>query len=387
MAAQAMTILTHISILLLIGIFASAISNKLKISNVLLLLLAGLTLGLVTDVFVFESNFLVAIGVLALAMIVFEGTTKFSFRQIDIYSGDGLKLTAYQVVLMAIIVGTISYFLLFSGMPGGVLFALILALSLAGTDPSSVILLLPNANNKLTRLLTIESIINTPVMVLLPFIVIDAITEAFSIYQIVAIGQQIIVGVGTGVLVGLILFKVMRKSYSKGVSTAGIVAGALATYLIAENLDGNGVLAVATLGIIFGNVHIKHKEELTDFSFGFSSIVEILVFLLIGILVGSTLALDGMLFVNAAIIFAGIFIVRLIAVHIVLRDEYDITDQLFISVMMPKGIAVAVLIFIFSSSLYPFIPETLISTMFVVLLYSIILATVGGRIRTVQQQS
>jgi NhaP-type Na+/H+ or K+/H+ antiporter len=144
---------------------------------------------------------------------------------------------------------------------------------------------------------------------------------------------------------------------------------------MADNLGGSGVLAVATLGIIFGNVRIKHKDELTDFSFGLSSILEILVFILIGVLVGNTLQLNAGLFLNAFLIFLALLVARFLAAQIALRGEYDFADRLVVSLMMPKGIAAAVLLFLFSSPLYPYIPESLSTTLFLVMFYSIILAT------------
>ncbi|MFT4250319.1 MAG: cation:proton antiporter [Candidatus Woesearchaeota archaeon] len=384
MAVDATAILTQLSILLLVGIVVSAAAHKLRVSNVLVLILTGLFFGSLADWFTLESTLLVGLGIVALAMVVFEGTTKFSLRQIDIYSGKGLELTAYQLLFVTLIVGVSSYFLLFSNVEAGILFALVLAFAVSGTDPSSVILLLPNQNTKRTKLLTIEAIINTPVMVLLPFIALDALTKTFTISQLIGIGQQLIVGVGTGVLIGLILFKAMRKTYAKDLSTAAIVGGALATYLIAQNLDGSGVLAVATLGIIFGNVTIKNKEELTDFSFGFSSIVEILVFLLIGILVASTLSFGWLELLYAAILFAGLFLARLLAVRIVLREE-TLRERIIVALLMPKGIAVAVLIFIFSSGLYPQIPDELITAMFFILLYSIAVATITSYAETTNE--
>jgi sodium/hydrogen antiporter len=377
MALEAVAVLTQISVLLLVGILGSALAHHLKVSNVFILLVLGTGIGIVSDAFSFESVFLVGLAIMTLAMVVFEGTTKFSFRQLDIYSGPALRLTGWYLFFVCILVGMGSYLLFFSGLPGGWVLSFVLATALAGTDASSIVLILKSSTGKLVRMLTIESIINTPIMVLLPFIVLGLIERSLSVEHFTDIITQVVVGIGAGVVVGLILFKALRRYYAKDLSSVAVVAGALISYLSAENLGGSGVLAVATLGIIFGNVTIKNKEELNDFSFAFGSVLEILVFLLIGILVGGSMQLTWALTFGSLIIFLLIVLARFIASWIVFAKESSWAELAFVTLSMPRGIAVAVLIFIFSSPLYAgLVPEVLVNVLFLVTLYSILLATV-----------
>lgn len=378
MALEAINILTQLSILLLIGILGTAFAHRFRVSNVLILLVAGSALGMATDFFAFESVFTVGLAVTALAMVVFEGTTKFSFRQLDIYSGPALQMTGWYLLLTTLLVGSASWFLLFKGQPSALVLSLVLTLSVAGTDPSSVVLILENATSKLTRMLTLEAVVNTPIMVLLPFIILDATVGTFGVDHLIEIVQQVVVGVGAGVVIGLILFKALRRYYAKDLSNVAVVAGALMSYLLADNLGGSGVLSVATLGIIFGNVTIKNKEELSDFSFAFSSVLEVLVFLIIGILIGGSLDYTWPLLLKTLAVFAVLFLARVAATWLVYREDYNWAERLFTAIIMPKGIAVAVLIFIFSSPLYPQVSQRLIDALFLVMVYSVVAATVAG---------
>ena len=379
MALDAVTVLTQLAVLLLLGILGSALAHHLRISNVFILLVLGTVLGMVTDLFVFESVFLVGLAITTLAMVVFEGTTKFSFRQLDIYSGPALRLTGWYLIIVCLLVGVLSYFLFFQEIAGGWVLSFVLATALAGTDASSIVLILKNSTGKLVRMLTIESVINTPIMVLLPFIVLGLLEKSLSLEHFTDILSQLIVGIGAGVVVGLVLFKALRRYYAKDLSSVAVVAGALISYLAAENLGGSGVLAVATLGIIFGNVTIKNKEELNNFSFAFSSVLEILVFLLIGILVGGSMEFTWSLVLGSLLIFASIVAARLAATSIVFREDHSWPERLFITLSMPRGIAVAVLIFIFSSPLYAHqIPSVLVHVLFLITLYSILVATIAA---------
>lgn len=375
--ADALTILTQLSVLLLIGILGSVLAKRLGISNVLILLITGFALGRAFPaLFVFEEVFLVSVAVVTLALVVFEGTSRLSLRTLDQYSAPALNLTVWQLGFVSAIVGVAAFFLFFSSFPAGGMLALILAISLAGTDPSSVLIMVKHAPARMVQLLTLEAVVNTPVMIVLPFMLIDGLTEQVGLSQLIDVVQQTVVGVGTGVLLGVIIFKTLRKYYSSSISPVLVVTTALLAYILAENLGGSGVLAVATLGILFGNFTIKRKEELQDFSFAFSSVLEILIFLLIGIIIGEGFPLEGEFLLKSLLLFLALVVARALAVTVVLYRDYSLRELAFMTLTMPKGIAVAVLIFSFA--LFPQIPRETLSVLFAISLYSVALSTIVG---------
>lgn len=373
---ESITVLTQLSGLLFIGVMLAILSKKLRISNVLLLLLTGLLIGKLTDWFVFQPVFLVAIGILTLAMVVFQGTTNLSYRQVDLYSGPVLKLTLWYVVLATALVGLASYLLFFMDTPGGIILALVLAVSVAGTDPSSVMIILSNTSGAIIRILTLEAVVNTPIIVLIPFILLDLLNATVSASVLVDIAKQIIVGIGAGMVTGLVMFKAMRRFYSKDISPVAVLAGTIIAYVGAENLGGSGVLSVGTLGLLFGNFTIKKKEELQDFSMELSNILEMLIFLLIGIIIGGDLTFTWPFMLQSLAVFLVLFIARFIATYVTFADKFSWPQMLFISITMPKGIALAVLIFAFS--VFEQIPVVLLSTLFMVGIYSILASTISG---------
>ena len=58
----------------------------------------------------------------------------------------------------------------------------------------------------------------------------------------------------------------MKKYYSYTLSPLAMITAAVLTYVGAEALGGNGVLAVTTAGLMFGNLyHVKHMRKLQEF--------------------------------------------------------------------------------------------------------------------------
>src|SRR3989344_7918839 len=91
--------LTYLAVILLIGVIFSIISNKLKIPNLLFLILLGVVLNHIyykgDKLIEFSPLFLTSIAVLALVMIVFDSTSRFKLKEFDTLSIKALKLTGF----------------------------------------------------------------------------------------------------------------------------------------------------------------------------------------------------------------------------------------------------------------------------------------------------
>lgn len=394
MADPATTALTSIAIILSLGLLLSIVSKKLKISSILLLILAGIMLGNIQigDVqpISFNNVFLVAIAVLTLVMVVFDGTSRFKLRSVDKFSMSALRVTSWFALLNVVIISLFTIFLFFPNFSVEVaLFALMFSIIVSGTDPGSVFIMLKSKANKVIEFLEVEAIVNTPIMVIFPFLIIDIIINLGQTDVTNAIiGQfgpfllQIIVGVGTGVLMGLIVFRIMKKVYSQQFSPVAIITAALLSYIMAENLGGNGVLAVATLGLLFGNSYVKEKESLQEFNSSLNSSLIILVFVLIGLVVASKFTLGFLL--KSLFLFLVLVLTRLTAIAWGTRKEdFDTKEKIFMAFSMPKGIAVAVVTF--TLSLMPLSGEqaammqTILQLVIMSMIYSLIFSSVIDR--------
>lgn len=392
---DALLVLTNIAIILLLGILCSLLSKKLRISNILVLVVLGIILGKINyegqPLFVFEPSFLVGIGILALVMIVFDGASRFRFKEVSNLSVLALRMIGYFMLFSVLIITSFTSLLFFKDVTvKNVLFSIIFSIIIVGTDPGSVFVMLKDfvseKAKKVLSLLQIEAIINTPLIILIPFIIFDLLRNlelgqgdfiSSFISQIPAFFAQIIVGVGAGVVVGLIVFKTMQKVYSHQFSPVGIITAALLSYILAENLYGNGVLAVATLGLLFGNLYVKEKPQLQEFSYMLSNALEILVFVLLGLMIKLPFTFD--FFLKSFFLFFLLILSRCAAIFVALKkSDYSFKEKLFISLNMPKGIAVAVVAFAFS--LYTdFQVGIILNLILAFVLYSLILSSVVDR--------
>ena len=82
--SDALVYLSYIGIILLIGLVLTVIANKIKLPNVLLLLLAGIVIKTLSykgsPLIDFPDVFLTSIGILALVTIVFDSSSRFKLK-------------------------------------------------------------------------------------------------------------------------------------------------------------------------------------------------------------------------------------------------------------------------------------------------------------------
>ncbi len=374
-----------LGLMFLIGIVISLVSNKLKVPNVLFLIIVGILISnypLLRDKPLFSIDFIATIGILSLILIVFDSTSRFKLREFDTLSISALKLTAIFSLFALIILGFCVKIML--NIP--LYLALAFAGVLIGTDPTTILPLVKTKQNKTLKLLGIESIINTPLTVLLPFIFIDYVsfinteinTMTISLFFsnfFIRFFKEVVAGVGAGFLVGLIMFKLMKNKYSKIFSPIGLITAAILAYSLAKLVEGNGVFSVTTLGLFFGNVYMKNKQELQEYSSLLSQILEILVFILVGFIIKLN-SFNMTFFIYLILIFLLYLIIRFISVFIVFnKSNLSNKEKLFLSLVFPKGIATAVTIIAISLKLvnHSLIIDLLVGFLLLSVLFSTII--------------
>lgn len=379
MAGATITYLTFLAIVLLIGILSSIVSKKIRLPNVLLLLLFGILLNNIyykgKPLVYFPTELIAAIAVLAIAIIVFDSTSRLKIKEFDTFAFKSLYLTIIFMVLSIAVITVLAYYLFHFNIFYSIMFASLLA----GTAPEVVLSIMKETKSKVVELLEIESVINTPLVVLIPFIVLDmkrtigtfAVENLIS--QTVPFLQQLVSGIGAGILVGLVVFKLMRRYYSEWLSPIAMIAATLLSYVIAENLGGNGVLAVTVMGLFFGSVYVKEKAELQAFSSIFSHLLMILVFVMVGLLID---IFAGWVFMLKAFgIYLVICLVRYLSLNVTVGKEFKKKEIIFMTFNAPKGIAVAVVVLLLSTlNLENII--IMLDLALVVMLYSIVISSI-----------
>ena len=135
-------------------------------------------------------------------------------------------------------------------------------------------------------LLEMESGSNDPMAYMLTFIALGIIYSGESEHIVMRIFLQLVVGSLVGLIFALLTIRLMTKTtlVSEGLDTIFMIAMVLICYALSQILGGNAYLSVYIMGVIIGNSRIKGKATLIPFFDGVTSLAQILIFFLLGLL-------------------------------------------------------------------------------------------------------
>jgi len=395
--------MTYFAFLLGFGVIIANILRKARIPDTFFLLLLGLVLGptvfthpLVTKHISITLVDVSAMGavpdflrVLALILVVFTGTFNLSWKVFKRFSDVSVNLAFVGVVFSTAFLGLVAN-LMFGLEP---VYALLLGAVISGTG-TGVIYAFERSLSKSRRALTIikvESIFNSPLTVLLPILFLDLVVmEPGALFEplkyIAQFWQMIVAGVGTGIVIGFAVSKIM-KTMLKEYSSLILFSIALITYALAENVGGSGMLAVAICGLIAGNMVFpeREKEEVKRFEDQFSEMLRISVFTLLGAQV--TLPFNPNELLMAFAFFLVVFLSRPVFLIPTLgkeRKKFTKRDVILMSFIAPRGLAAAAMAPIVASVLgsmgSPEIGSQMVNIIFLVILFSVLFSTIVAMI-------
>lgn len=371
-----LTELSWLSIMLLLGVVVALIAQKLRFPDVLLLLILGTLVGQFSRV-EFAPNFIASLGTFALVMIIFESTSKFKPREIGEISPYALKLfiTFFFMNFFAL---TIFTHLFFNGIFvwKEIILSMLFAAVMVETSPDTMISILADKASKIIEVLELEAILNTPFTVIIPLMILKLYLGILQTAEIVAISflQEIMTGVGTGLVLGLIVFRFMKDVYMEKLSSLVVIAVALISYTLSSYLGGNGILAVTTLGVVFGMSTVIEKDSLHQFISVFTNFLKIVVFILLGLLIH--IPFEKEFLIKSVILFVIYLFIRFAAVGVAFRSsDLNVREKLFLSLNVSKGVAVAVVAFVVAASVTTPYIKVMLNLMFLFIFYSIIVSS------------
>lgn len=287
------------AVLLLVSVFSSKLANSVGIPSLLFFLLTGWLLGEFGGVSLSSPELAKFIGDFALIFILFAGGQDSHWSNIRPVIWQGLCLSTIGVLITMLLLGAFAWFVLgsFSTFSIGVhgislVEGLLLAAIVSSTDAAAVFSVLRSNHmvlkGKLQPLLELESSSNDPMAVLLTVTLIGFLSGNHTSWLQGALFLilQLAVGIGFGYLAGRFMVWLLNRM---GLSHAGLYAIAsialvLLTYSGASFLKGNGFLAVYVAGIVAGNREIVHKHYICAFHDSFAWLMQIIMFLTLGML-------------------------------------------------------------------------------------------------------
>jgi potassium/hydrogen antiporter len=275
--------------LLIAGLLATIVAGRLRLPGLVLFIALGMLIGSDGTGWIDFADYELArtIGVIALALILFEGGLSVGFGEIRPVLGPSLALAIPGTLLTAAISGlTASWLFDFSLLEGMLLGSIVSA-----TDGAAIFALLRQSrlHEGVTRTLEGESGLNDPVAVLLVVGLIDWIQlPDYGVGDMALLFvRQLAIGFAVGLAVGWLSVQGLRRAWLG--SEAGYVIGTIGTAALAfgaaSSLDGSGFLAVYLAGLALGTVPIPAKRAVTVFHEGLAVVAQVTMFVVLGLLV------------------------------------------------------------------------------------------------------
>ncbi|MGH7388246.1 MAG: potassium/proton antiporter [Candidatus Rokuibacteriota bacterium] len=279
------------ALLLLLSVVASKTSGRSGVPVLLFFLAIGMLAG--SDGpggIYFDDPWLAqSLGVVALVVILFAGGLDTDWRSVRPVLHHGLGLATFGVLLTALCLGGFVSTAL--GYP--LVEGLLLGAIVSSTDAAAVFAVLRSRNvglrGHLKPLLELESGSNDPMAVFLTTGLIHLITTPAASMAgllpgfVVQMGLGAAAGYGLGRLTILAVNRI-RLEY-EGLYPVLTLSLVLLTYGATATIGGNGFLAVYVAGLVVGNHELIHRNSLMRFHDGLAWLMQIAMFLTLGLLV------------------------------------------------------------------------------------------------------
>ena len=395
--SSATGLITLVAAILGLGVAAQVLADRLEIPSVLFLILAGIAVGPEGLNLVGLSSFggpepLSAIVGLSVAVIIFEGAFHLKLSKLRQTPREAFRLITLGAAITFLGTAVAVRFALGASWE----LSLLIGSLLIATGPTVItpILEVVNVRDRVAAALETEGIVNDVTAAILAVVIFEVVVRMDSELPLVI--QSFVSRLGIGLLVGVLsagilwyLLDHVNLSPSNAVRNSRLIVlvGAIMTYGIAEGFASEaGIAAVATAGVLLGNLDLPYEEEIEAFKGDITLIVLSFVFISLATLLSFedllSLGLGGLLVVTAVVA-----LIRPVAVLLsTYGDRFSFREQVFISVAGPRGIIPASVATLFALDLRSSNPEAatlLVGTVFLVILTTVVLE--GGFARHIAQ--
>ena len=290
------------ALLLFVAVMAGKVAYRFGAPALLLFLGVGMLFGLnfISYRSVEMTQF---VGMIALCIILFTGGMDTKFSEIKPIIGPGVVLATVGVVMTAfVLAGFVWLVAPWLGIEIPFALALLLASTMSSTDSASVFSILRSKKQGLKQnlrpLLELESGSNDPMAYMMTILLISVVSNTSSgvglCMSVVFFVVQMVVGALSGYLIGrLAVWTINRiKLANHSLYSVLLLAFIFFSFAFTDLIKGNGYLAVYLSGLVIGNHKLEQKRPLTVFFDGFTWLMQIVMFLTLGLFVNSNELLE-----------------------------------------------------------------------------------------------
>ena len=275
--------------LMAFALLASFVAARIRVPGLVLFLAIGMLVGSDALGLVEFGDYELArdLGLIALALILFEGGLAAGFGEIRPVLRTSLLLATVGTLGTAVITGLAAAWLLDLTTLEGMLLGSIVA----STDAAAVFAVLRGSGlrRRIARTLEGEAGFNDPVAALLVIGFIDWIRKPD--YGPLDMAGLLVVELGIGLAVGVAIGWLALQGFRRldfeapGLYPVASVTAAALSFGLADVAHGSGLLAVYLTGMVLGTVRIPAKRSVVTFHEGLAWVAQLSMFLMLGLLV------------------------------------------------------------------------------------------------------
>lgn len=282
------------SLLLLLSVFAGKTSYKFGVPVLLFFLFIGMIAGSDGLIGIYFDNPQIAqfIGIVSLNFILFSGGLDTNFSSIKPVIKEGIVLSTLGVLLTALCLG----FFVWQLTDFSIYESLLLGSIVSSTDAAAVFSILRSKSlglkYNIRPTLELESGSNDPFAYVLMLIFLTLVThQDKSIFVMIPVLiTQMSLGAIAGFLFGRLSKVIINgiKLDFEGLYPVLVIALMFITFSATDFLGGNGFLAIYICAVYLGNQDIIHKNTIMKVYDGLAWLMQIVLFLTLGLLVYPT---------------------------------------------------------------------------------------------------
>lgn len=345
-----------VACLLFFSVFVGKAGSRFGMPALLLFLGVGMVAGVDGFGIQFDSAQAAQfIGMISLSVILFSGGVDTSFKDIRPVLAPGTVLATVGVLITTCVTGLFIYYMFQWLAPEhsfGFIESMLLAAIMSSTDSASVFSILNSSRTSLKQnlkpTLELESGSNDPMAYLLVIILISImeggdVTDASLWWHSAGmLVMQLVLGIVGGVAVGFATVWIVNRLRvdNEFLYPVMVIACAFFAFSLTELIGGNSYLAVYIAGLVVGNMKLALKHTITTFFGGFTWLVQIIMFLSLGLLVNPHELVDAHVIIPGILL--GLFMIvlaRPVAVFISLLPfkQFTFKARLYISWVGLRG--------------------------------------------------
>lgn len=279
------------SVLLFAGVLASKVSSRFGLPLLIGYIAVGMLAGTdgIGKIYFDDAWFTQFIGVIALCFILFSGGMETRIKDVRPVWKEGLLLSTLGVFITASLIGVFIHYVYppFSFMDGMLLGAVV-----SSTDAAAIFSLFRTRSStlkdNLRPILELESGSNDPMAYFLTISCLSIVMNPEQSFWVLI--PNFFRDMSVGIIIGYGMAKAMVFIIKRinidvdGIYSVLMIAMMLFTYAFCQQLGGNGFMAVYLAGILVGNSRFSRRQGIIKFYGGITWIMQIVVFLLLGLL-------------------------------------------------------------------------------------------------------